>query len=56
MSPFGFKGGQKGVGAGGEDVAQLGVGDGAEEAEHQGEVEPPENFVGDEQGVGRQSR
>ena len=50
--PFRFKGGQKRIDAGGEDVAQFGVGDRAEEAEHQGEVEPPEDLVGDEQGAG----
>src|SRR6185369_8239232 len=47
-----FKRRQKGVDAGGEDVAQLGVGDGVEEAEHQDEVEPPEDLVGHEQGAG----
>lgn len=48
--PLGFKGGQKGVGAGGKDMAQLGVGDGAEEAEHQQQMNPPEDLVGYQQG------
>src|SRR6266581_6735036 len=38
---FGFERSQKRIDRGGEDVAQLGVGDRTEEAEHQGEVEPP---------------
>ena len=49
--PFGFEWGEKGIGAGGDDVAQFGVRDCAEEAEYQCEVKPPEDFVGQKEGA-----
>ena len=42
---FGLQRRQKGVGAGGEDMAQLGVGNGGDEAQRQDEVKPPEHRV-----------
>ena len=43
--PFGLEGGEEGVGAGGEDMAQFGEGDGGDEAKDECHVDPPEGFM-----------
>ena len=42
---FGLQRRQKGVGAGGEDMAELGVGNDGDEAQRQDQVNPPEHRV-----------
>ena len=55
MVPLGAQVGEQVIGAGGEDVAQFGEGDGGDEADGQEEMDPPEDLVGEQERCGCQA-